>query len=177
MKEIELKVLEINKKLMIKKLLALGAKKVMKRTLFVEKIYDFSDRRLDKHLHLLRLRQEGKKIFFTFKKLREKSKFRVADEYQVEVNDYKTMEDILAGLNFVLLNHREKYRTTFKLGRAMIEIDEYPKIPVFLEIEANKKDLVRALQALDIPFSRTTNMVNKQVIDHYGLDGKLLKFK
>jgi len=60
----------------------------------------------------------------------------------------------------------EKHRTSYKLGKCRFEIDEFPDIPPFLEIEADEKTIDKYMKILGLsnPLPWTGNDVYK----HYG---------
>lgn len=176
MKEIELKILNIDVKKITKKIFGLGGKRILPTTLAAEEFFDFSDFRLEKKMDLLRLRKMGKKSYLTLKLLREKKKYRVADEFEIEVNDFRATEKILLGLGFICFKHREKRRTSYRLGKIILEIDEYPQIPPYLELEGSKKDIDKWLKLLCLEDKKTTNMTASEVIEFYKKDPTNLKF-
>lgn len=171
MKEIELKILEINEKEMIKRILALGAKKIMKKTLFEEHLFDFKDKSIKKAHNLCRLRKEGNKTFlnFKFKGRQHKTFFKVAEENQVEVSDFALMEIILKRLGLNPVTHRKKTRISYRLGEVRFEIDKYPEIPAYLELEGPEKAIREVLNKLKIDIKQTTNMNAGQVFKFYGI--------
>ncbi|KKQ27322.1 MAG: Adenylyl cyclase CyaB [Candidatus Magasanikbacteria bacterium GW2011_GWC2_37_14] len=171
MKEIELKVLEINEKEIIKKILALGAKRIMKKTLFDERIFDFKNRSIKKAHNLCRLRKEGNNTFlnFKFKGINYQTFFKVSEETQVEVSDFALMEKILNGLGLFCVTKRKKTRISYRLHKVRFEIDKYPEIPTYLELEGPEKDILSILKKLKIDIKNTTNLNAGQVFKHYGL--------
>ena len=177
MKEIELKVLEIDVKKIIKKLVSLGAKKILSKTFFVEKAFDLEDKRITKNNNLLRLRQEGKKTYLTYKYKENKGKiFRMADETEVEVSNFTDVEQILKLIGFNCYRVREKWRTTYEIDQVKVEVDQYPKIPIYLEFEGSIKGIKKVLRVLEIDIKIATPMTATQVIRHYGFDPNNLKF-
>ena len=58
------------------------------------------------------------------------------DEYELAVDDFESMKRIFEGLGLFPLYEFNKHRTTYKLNNTNFEIDAYPGIPTFLEIEA-----------------------------------------
>lgn len=169
MREIELKILEINVKEIEKRLKALGAKRVLNRVPFKEVILDFKTLPIRKASCMLRLRSEGRKNMLAFKyKTHDDGKFKESEETEVEVSDFIKMERILNRLGLKRDFVRSKVRTSYKLGKVRFEIDKYEKIPAYLELEGAKKEIIQSLKLLAIPFSATTNMNAGQVFRHYG---------
>lgn len=144
MREIEVKILEINQKRLIEKLKKMGARKVFSGT--IEAFY-FDDRRksLAQQGKILRLRRKGDEVELAVKKLRSRKKAKIMDEYEVCLKDFAAMRQILIQLGYRVMRHYRKRRTSFVYRDCHFEIDVYPKIPAYLEIETTS--LVR-LQAM-----------------------------
>jgi adenylate cyclase class 2 len=62
------------------------------------------------------------------------SAYKVREETETNVSDFSAAEKILRGIGFQAVFTYEKYRETFRLGRALVMLDETP-IGDFLEIE------------------------------------------
>ena len=139
MKEIEIKILEINRKEIEKKLIALGAKKIFNGEIDAL-FFDFKDKSLRKIGNTLRLRKEGNKTILTFKKPIEKKRAKIKEELEIEVSGFDTMKIILESLGFCVWKRMKKHRTSYELKRVHFEFDTYKEkykfIPEFLEIEA-----------------------------------------
>lgn len=176
MLEIELKILEIDPQEIEGKFLRLGAKKEG-TVLVVDKSFDFSNRFLHKKRQLLRLRALGDKFFLTHKKKTQENKiFKIIEETETEIGDIKTMEIILKKLGLNIVKCREKKRTSFVLGKARCEIDEYPKIPPYLEIEGPKKEILSIVKKLGFSLKDTTKKSASKVLEKYNVNNKFLKF-
>ena len=94
MKEIEVKILDINPEEIRNKLLDLGAKRISKNK-YSTIIFDFEDRRIRKSGELLRLRKAGDKIELTYKIRDEKdTDFKVMEELETTTGDFDTMVKI-----------------------------------------------------------------------------------
>ncbi len=151
MKEIEVKILGINRNKCEKTLISLGAKKIFDGeilTLF----YDYSDSSIQKAKNLLRLRKAGVKSFLTFKQYVKDSHAKVRKEFDVEVSDFDTTHMILKGLGLTATLSVRKHRSSYILNDVHFEfdhhLDEYVYIPDFLEIEA--KNLESLYQAASL---------------------------
>lgn len=139
MREIEVKILDIDKKEIEEKLLELGAKKVLDDKLYAL-LFDSKDGSFRKSGNTLRLRRLGNKTILTFKKHISQEKAKIKDETEVEVFDFDKTKKILESLGFVVYRKVKKHRTSYKLGNVRFELDsheeKYKFIPDFLEIEA-----------------------------------------
>ena len=135
MKEIEVKILEIDVEEIEKKLKKIGAEKVFEGEL-VSIYFDFPGKDLEKEGKILRLRQKGNKVTLTYKELISQEKAKIMDEYELAVDNFEKTKKIFEGICLSPLYKFSKHRTTYKLNQTHFEIDKYPDIPAFLEIEA-----------------------------------------
>ena len=176
MKEIELKILNINIEEITKKLLKIGAKKVGEN-LIIEKHFDFPDKRISKNKESFRLRKFGSKTELTYKHSLIKDKnFKIHEETETEVSNYDEMEKIIEKLGLKRVKYKEKKRISFKLEKLKIEIDKYPSIPAYLEIEGSKKEIENLLKRLGYKLSQTTNMNATSVLKYYNVNPNFQKF-
>lgn len=177
MREIEIKILNINPRATRKKLLSLGAKREP-LVLIVEKSFDFPDRRIKKAGGYFRLRQHGKKTELTYKgNVSRAGGFHASDEFEVLVDDGVNTENMLRQLGLKQVAHREKTRERFVFASAHCELDKYPTIPHYLEIEGSKKSIAQIVKKLGLTMSDTNNLTAGQVLEQYGADHNLQKFK
>ena len=176
MKEIEIKILNINEKEITKKLLKLGAKKISTK-LIIEKHFDFNDNKISKNKESFRLRKIGDKVELTYKNSGTKDKnFKIREETEIELKDFKTMNKIIQKLGLKCIKYREKKRTSFKLNKLKFEIDKYPKIPSYLEIEGSKKDIKEILKLLGFNINQTVSFGATKVLEYYKANSKFQRF-
>lgn len=175
MREIELKILDVDVPKLKRQLKKLGAK-CLGKVLVHHKSFDFEDGRIKKKGDLLRLRAFGKKVQLTYKIHRSSYNFKIAEEIETETKDFIIMEKILKQLGLKCVRDFEKYRTSYHLPGVAIELDEYPIIPPFIEIEGSQKTIRRTLKQLKINFKNTTTMSAGQVLRSYGINDKILAF-
>ena len=141
MEEIEVKFLNIDPVLMEKKLVELGAKKIFEK-LYRRRVFDYHDYRLDKSGAWLRLRDEGEEIVLTFKqrigiKKGENGNDVSTEETSIRVNDFDATANLLLRLGFVEKHYVENKRIRYILDDIEFDIDFYPKLEPFIEIEAS----------------------------------------
>ncbi len=145
--EIEAKFLHIDKQAIIAKLESLGAKKQFE-TLYRRKVFDYPDRRLDKNHSWIRLRDEGDQITLTYK-----HRLGVTDgpgghndagmeELEVIVSDFDTTAEIMLKTGLELKHYVENKRIRYLLDNIEIDIDEWPLLEPYLEIEAQTWDQI-----------------------------------
>jgi adenylate cyclase class 2 len=167
MEEIEVKVLEIDKEKVVKKLLDLGAEKVFEGDIYAL-TYDFEDEYLTKSNSLIRLRKKGEKVFLTYKKGISTEGAKIMKELESEVGDFDDMNEMLNELNLKPIKEYKKKRTTYKLGDVLFEIDEYKGIPAYLEIEAPSVDVInKYIDKLGIDKNKVKSWTGKELLEHY----------
>lgn len=138
MKEIEIKILGIDRSAIEERLIFIGAKKV-----FDDKIhafyYDFPDNAIKRSGCALRLRKEGPKSVLTLKKNIENTEAKTREEHEIEVSDFNDMKYLLETLGLNAWLEMKKHRTSYELKGVHFELDTYHDaynyIPQFLEIE------------------------------------------
>lgn len=151
MKEVELKVRNIDKDKIVEKILNLGATKV-----FSGKVIDFRfdtpDRDLSRQGKALRIRQKGSHIYLNLKgKKKSKDSIIGRDEIGVKISNFKTMQKILTELGYIKIFELVKYRTEYRLNDINFDVDEYVGLDPILEIESDSYDKVKEyVKILDI---------------------------
>ncbi len=174
--EIEIKILNIDKEKIIKTLQSLGAKFVGE-FFIVEEHFDFEDGRIKKQNELLRIRTVNEKNELCYKKKTEPdSNFKVREEIETEIENIQSLKKIFTQLGISSTVHREKKRTSFSFNSVRIEIDQYPSIPTYMEIEGTTADIEDTLKKLNFEMKHTTAMSATQVLKHYGADHTFQKF-
>ena len=138
MKEVEVKILEINRPKIEKTLIDLNAQKVFDGELLTL-FFDFKDRTIRGRQNVLRLRKDPKKIELTFKHIHFEQSAKVAEEYTVEVSNLDLMVKILQQLGLSVTQKMKKHRVSYRIGDIRFDIDcyggDFGFIPEFLEIE------------------------------------------
>jgi adenylate cyclase class 2 len=151
MKEIEVKILEVDPGALARKLGELGAERVAEaelETLF----FDYPDGSLEKGRNLLRLRRSGELSWLTYKGFVADPGAKVREEWEVKVSDFEITRKMLEAIGFQPREHILKRRLTYRLDRATLAIDrhqeEFARIPPLLEIEAPSVEEVQAVARL-----------------------------
>lgn len=153
MREIERKILEIDKKTLIQRLIKFKAKKEFEGLIRV-KYFDFSDHRIRAKKDLLRLREIAPKnkksfcelVYKAYRGVKRGCKYFDELEFVLYENGaFLKTSELLYKLGFKQTVYYEKIRTFFSYRNAKIEIDEHPKIPAFAEIEAKSPPVIEKL--------------------------------
>lgn len=137
MKEIEVKIRNIEKEDILKKIEQLGAKRI-----FAGKVVDFRfdtpDRDLSRQGKALRIRQKGRYIFLNLKgKKKSIENITGRDEIGVKISNFRIMHRILNELGYIKIFELSKYRTEYRLDDITFDLDEYIGLDPILEIESD----------------------------------------
>ncbi len=167
MKEIEVKILEINVAKIVARLEAWGAKKIFDGELNV-KFFDFPGNILRRNHQTLRLRDRGKFAELTFKHKLPAQKVKVAEENQIRLDNFYEAQEILKGIGMRETMHYIKHRLLYLLENVLFEIDKIEGCPPFLEIEAGSEaEIERWVHRLGYEMSETKAWSGSEVIKYY----------
>jgi len=143
MKEIEVKILNIDINQIIEKIEKIGGVKVFDSE-FHAIYWDYSDWRLKEDKKLLRLRKEGAKNILAIKSKISDNDVKIQEEIEVEVNNFNSTMMILLSAGLIMTKETKKRRIEYKINEVKIDIDCYlgnlSHIPHFIEIEAKSKE-------------------------------------
>jgi len=168
MKEIEVKVIEINKKEVVNKLISLGAKKVSELGVSTI-VFDTPSKDLHNSGKTLRLRKKGK-YYLTLKEHKRGAFAKEDDEFEVEVNDFEVTKKLFESIGFVSSKLKTSHRITYKLKNSLVEIQEFKEIPPYFEVESpSEKELREILELLGADKSKVRNWNGWELFDHYGV--------
>ena len=172
MKEVEVKVVDIDRAMVEAKLNTLGASKIfdgIEESVF----FDFPGNPLGNAQNLLRLRKEGERTVLTFKKYVESGAAKVRDEYEVSVSEFESMQSILELLGLIPYQQMVKHRTSYLLkSGARVDLDKYAGklsyIPDLMEIEAKDAETVQShLKLFGFQPEDAKPWTTFELIDHY----------
>lgn len=157
MKEIEIKVLKINKEEIENKLANLGAK-IVKNEIQTNIIFD-SDQRIlkSKYNGYLRIRitkcllNGTIKKTITLKKNISKDGYRNNIEHETEIANEDEVSEIFQSLGYSILHKGIKTRKSFQLNDILFEFDTWDKNTypeTYMEIEVNNEEKIEEALAL-----------------------------
>jgi len=162
-KEIEIKILNINPRKLRNTIKKLGGKQILRPTLLRELYFESPSG--ERVYSSFRLRSEGEKNFLTLKVKRNDKRFEIRDEYEVEVSDFAVTKSILELAGFKIFRQREKIRESYCVGTAHIEVDTYPGMRPYAEIEStNKKEIEKFIEKIGFPLEYATKKTATEVI-------------
>lgn len=150
--EIEVRFLEINKEALIDRLKQLNAKDLGEVILDERIIYDdtLSWRENGK---FLRLRTSNGHTKLAYKH-RTQLTVDGVEEIEFEVSNVEAAEALLDRLGYKAYRHQQKKRHTFTLENVTVDIDTWPRIPTYVELEGSSEDdLKKAAALLDLDWN------------------------
>jgi adenylate cyclase, class 2 len=122
----------------------------------------------------IRLRDQGDRVTLAVKQIVTED-IDGTDEIEVEVSDFDTTSVLLLRLGFVPKSYQENRRTSFVLGTTELEIDEWPRIPPYLEIEGrSREDVLATAHLLGFDEADLTGENTTKVYSRYGIDLTLI---
>lgn len=167
--EIETRFLDINKDELVKKLVSLGAIDKGEEKL-EEIIFHAADGSWIGKRKFVRLRKTKDKIKLTYKENIEQT-VNSAREIELEVSDMDKCSKFLEKIGLKEMRQLEKYRHTFELGDTTIDIDTWPKIPTYMEIEGPSVEAVKnTCDRLGFDWEKRFDGDAREVFKHYGYD-------
>ncbi len=140
--EIEAKFLDVNHDKIREVLKSKGAKLVQSRQLMKRKNFDYPGRKLQEIGGWVRVRDEGNKITLAYKQLDHRGVDGTKEVY-VTVNSFDDTCLLLESIGLECTSYQETKRESWLLGDVEIELDEWPWIKPFIEIEAPNEEKLR----------------------------------
>jgi adenylate cyclase class 2 len=170
--EFEVRKIEICIDDMIKKLESIGAKKV---GIYEQKrfVYDFNPIQKGRWI---RLRTNGKDTTLTIKEIKS-LRIDGTKELEIGVSSFDYANEMLEKLGYSHRNYQENFRIEYTLDGVNFDLDKWPMIEPYIEIEGKSEDEVyEAINKLGIlPDEITTLDVDKIYNQVYGIDLEIIK--
>ena len=169
--EIEVKILNIDVEAIKIKLDELGAKKVAERNMR-RNIYSIIP---GKKNPWIRLRDEGDKVTLAYKHVMDDG-IDGTRESEIIVDDFDKTDIILNKLGFFKSLYQENKRISYILDGVEVELDFWPKIPAYIEIEGKSvEEVERVVKLLGFTLEQTTSINTRYVYEKHGIDIEKLK--
>ncbi|HSX35335.1 MAG TPA: class IV adenylate cyclase [Patescibacteria group bacterium] len=140
--EIEAKFLSVDHDVIRAKLKELGSENIRPLTLMRRKNYDYPDFALEKRGGWVRVRDEGSKVTMSYKQLNDRG-LHGTHEVELVVNDFDVADGFLTAIGLRQDNYQETKRESWRLDDVEIDLDEWPWIQPFIEIEGPSEEQVR----------------------------------
>ncbi|RJQ83160.1 class IV adenylate cyclase [Amycolatopsis panacis] len=165
--EHEAKVLDIDPEATAALILAKGGGQVGEPKLMRRYVYDIVPGDRSKWI---RLRDTGNETTLCVKEITSDA-IDGTHEIETAVGDLAATNDLLGLMGFTPKSYQENRRTSFTLDGARLEIDEWPQIPPYLEIEADTQDdVVRVAGLLGYAEHQLTGENTVKVYTRYGIE-------
>ena len=176
MEEFEIKFLEVDVLELEKKLVKIGAKKAGEYD-YIRVLMDYPDERLNKVEAWVRLRTDGKESTLTYKQRlgAGSDDGSVLDvgmkEIEVLVDSYEKTFEILKAIGLTVKREEKNKRIRYTRGDTVFDIDFWPFIPPYLEIESTSLEKAKE-SARELGFDPKDRYIctAKQVFFKYGID-------
>lgn len=169
--------LEIDKAALISKLDELGAED--RGEDFFEEIifYDKDLRWQRENKRIVRLRKTKGGVLLAYKHKEDES-FMVAKEIEFFVGDLFKCAAFLEEIGLVAYRRQQKRRRSFFMNGVIVDIDEWPRIPVYMELEGDsEEDLKSAAAKLGFDWKMAISDSPRKIIEErYGIPVSKLKF-
>lgn len=176
MKELEIKILNIDPDSIRKKMKSMNAKLVKKENQ-INKLFDFPDGRLLNEKGYARIRISDDLLngaptcHMTVKKLISQDKFKIMEEYETKIENGQEGENIFKALGLVEQSTIKRYRESYLYKNSLIEIDINDKelFPIpYLEVEANdENELENIVNQLGYEMKDTTTKTIFELIEEF----------
>jgi adenylate cyclase class 2 len=166
--EYEARLLEVDPVLMKQKILSCGGREV--RESFMRR-YVYAVHKDDLQ-RFIRLRDTGFETTLTYKEIKHDG-IDGTEETEIVVDDFDKTDEFLNRLGYHTKWYQENYRSSFLLSGARLEIDHWPMIPPYLEIEADSyEDVIRVAQMLGYHQDQLVGENTLKIYAYYGLNLK-----
>jgi len=139
------------------KLRELGAVCEIPMRLMRRNNFDYPDDRLDKVNGWIRIRDEGNKVTLGYKQLDHRG-LHGTKEVSVAVGDFDKAQKLLLAIGLKQKSYQETKRESWRLGNVEIELDEWPWIMPFVELESqNEEELKDIAQKLGLDWLKVVH--------------------
>lgn len=178
MKEMEIRIVNIDVDVIRTKLFSLGCTKVKEENQ-INLIYDFPDKKLLNNKGYARIRIVENLInnkttnYMTVKKLLSSEKYKIMEEHETEILSSQAGKNILESLGLCLIQEIKKYRESYKFKDTLIEIDinqkDFCPFP-YIEIEScYEAQLKKVVSLLGYTMEDTTSKTIYEILKDKGV--------
>lgn len=121
--------------------------------------YDVESREITERDEVLRVRryeaQASSKTYLDWKGPTEtQDVYKIREEISTQVEDFESLEQILARLGFVIAMEIDREIAQYELGGATIRFETYPRMDVLVEVEGQPDSIEQAIEALGMSRGR-----------------------
>ena len=176
-REIEVRFLEIDYPALVKKLHELKAEDFGEDFLQEIIFYDKDLTWMYKIKKFVRLRKTNKGVKLSFKH-NEEDTATGTKEIEVGVSDLQKTKELLGEIGLVAFREQEKKRHTFILDGVTVDIDTWPSVPTYVELEGeSEEDLKKVAVKLGFDWKDVVFKVARFIIEEkYKIPVSKLRF-
>ena len=165
--EIEAKFLKINKGDLIKKLRGLSARDLGEDFLRERIFYDAEGKWQIEGKTFVRIRETKNGARLTYKNL-ESPSATGTEEIEFGIENADKAKDFILALGLKLHRFQEKRRRTFKLDDVIVDIDSWPGVPPYVELEGPSEAAIQnAAKALGFDWPEAVFANSRMVLEKY----------
>ncbi|MCH5583679.1 CYTH domain-containing protein [Shimazuella sp. AN120528] len=169
--EYEARVLEVDPEQIKQKIIACGGVEI-RQSLMRRYVYSINKTDLSR---FIRLRDTGFEVTLTYKEIKHDG-IDGTEETELVVDDFDKTDEFLSRLGYQGKWYQENYRNSFQLEGARLEIDRWPMIPPYLEIEADSyEEVIRIAALLGYTKDQLIGENTLKIYTHYGINLKEIK--
>ncbi|WP_371793573.1 CYTH domain-containing protein [Streptomyces sp. NBC_01471] len=118
----------------------------------------------------IRLRDTGRAVTLCVKEITS-DEIDGTSETETTVGDFETAHALLGRMGIAPRSYQENHRSSWLLDGVRLEIDSWPLIPPYLEIEGDDAEHVRSTaRRLSIPADSLTSENTTKIYARYGID-------
>ena len=145
--EYEARFLDIDPAEIIDQLKSRGARQTMPRTLMRRIV--FVNDAIEARGGWVRLRQQGERTFLTYKQVANGGPSAIDSilEAEAEVVNFDATRVLVEAMGFTAKRYQENYREEWQLDSVTYDIDTWPDLPTYLEVEGTDEQAVRTAAA------------------------------
>lgn len=179
MHEIETKILDVDPKSVAARLRELGAHQIQDTKLVVDWYRPKGTKPGDDPWYLrIRSYSDGTHEVTWKGKSEVLGTARRHREVNLTVSDHAACGELFEELDLERYAHQEKYRTSWELSGVRFDLDRYPGMPPYLEIEAGgEAEIRRAIESVGLSGHKTSSEGERVLIEtEYGLNWHDMQF-
>ena len=147
------------------------------------KFIDFINKYHNNSKKWIRVRQTNDKTTIAVKHILAPNETSIQQmlETEIEVPSIKEANSLLEAMGYSYKSYQEKERITYILDKYELDIDTWPGIPTYVEVEGKSKaDLENVLKKLGYSMKDTVSCTADEIYEKYGLsmfDSREIKFE
>lgn len=177
-REIEVRFLEIDKDKLVRRLKELRAEDEGEDLLREVIFYDKDLKWQYDEMKFVRIRKTKRGVFLAFKHNQELTA-EGTKEIELAIDSFEKAEQFLKEIGLIKYREQEKKRHAFLLNKVSVDIDTWPSVPTYVELEGpSENDLKRVAELLNLDWVNVEFEIPRFIIEKkYNIPvSKLRKF-